>query len=132
MAVLATLDRPATTELEQEFARVYPDYRDRLVRYLVRSVGPRDAEDIADEALARAYELLPTLRHDESLLPWLRVVARRIACDLRGYRERWEAPGDVHELLAEASASGPGPEDAAVDADRRMRVTRVIADALPA
>lgn len=131
MAVEATFDRPATTDLQEEFARVYPEYRDQLVRYLVRSVGPRDADDIADEALARAYELLPSLSPDQPLLPWLRVVARRLACDLRRSRDRWEASGDVNDVLATSTATGPDPETSAVEADRRMQVTRIIAGALP-
>ncbi|MHB8452507.1 MAG: RNA polymerase sigma factor [Mycobacteriales bacterium] len=75
---------------------------ERLLRYVTRSFGARDAEDITQEALARGYETLPPA--DPDPWPWLVVVARHIAADLhRGRRlcesgtslDQVEVAGDV-------------------------------------
>jgi RNA polymerase sigma-70 factor, ECF subfamily len=64
------------------FSQICDTHRGRLVRWLTAIFGPHDAEDIAQEALARLY-LRPGLIDDRSdAWPWLSVVARNVGRDL--------------------------------------------------
>jgi RNA polymerase sigma-70 factor (ECF subfamily) len=64
------------------FSQICDAHRGRLVRWLTAIFGPHDAEDIAQEALARLY-LRPGLIDDRSdAWPWLSVVARNVGRDL--------------------------------------------------
>lgn len=99
------------------------------VRQLVRTarrLSIRDADDLAQEAFARAIE------HGVSCeaLPWLRTVVRHLAID-NARRARDFPTGsssDVDSLHAEAS---PGPEEATLESDT-ARLMREALDRMPA
>src|SRR5436305_777163 len=64
---------------EEAFADLYRRYFPRLRRYCVRRLGdPHEAEEAAQEALARAYRALPNLGGDRRFYPWLRVIASNL------------------------------------------------------
>lgn len=65
-----------------EFAAICDSHRDRLVRWLTAIFGPRDAEDIAQEAFVRLYERPGMLDEDADAWPWLAVVARNVGRDM--------------------------------------------------
>lgn len=66
----------------EEFAAICDSNRGRLVRWLTAIFGPRDAEDIAQEALARLYVRPGLLDEDADPWPWLSVVARNVGRDM--------------------------------------------------
>jgi RNA polymerase sigma-70 factor, ECF subfamily len=68
---------------EEAFADLYRRYFPRLRRYCVRRLGdPHEAEEAAQEALARAYRALPNLGGDRRFYPWLRVIASNLCADI--------------------------------------------------
>jgi RNA polymerase sigma-70 factor, ECF subfamily len=90
---------------EEEFLEFYQAYWPRLVAALAWAT-PRgeDAEDIAQEAFARAYQHWPVVRTYERPDAWLFVTAYRLASTLRrrlavrGRRSQFE-PRPVHDLF---------------------------------
>jgi len=68
---------------EEAFADLYRRYFPRLRRYCVRRLGnAHEAEEAAQEALARAYRALPNLDGDRRFYPWLRVIASNLCADI--------------------------------------------------
>jgi RNA polymerase sigma-70 factor (ECF subfamily) len=64
--------------------------------------GGEDAEDVAQEALVRAYRKLPTLRNGERCRAWLVRISWRLALDHRRSFRRRE--------LREQRVAVPGPQ----------------------
>jgi RNA polymerase sigma-70 factor (ECF subfamily) len=101
-------DPAAFTELDRR-------YRARLLLLLRRRVGcVHDAEDLTQQALARAYEKIDQYDDRRAFRPWLFTLAIRLAIDLqrrpdhRAVREPWrdEARGDeAPDPRAEAEAA---------------------------
>jgi len=92
----------------------------RLVRgYLVfEGVDPDDLEDLAQEAIVRAYTARHRRRGDTvaSLRAWLRVICRNLSRSARGREKRGTRPGPAgprerapSTLAAATPASGPPP-----------------------
>jgi RNA polymerase sigma-70 factor (ECF subfamily) len=73
--------RPAD-EWSAAFAEICDRYRGRLVHWATAIFGARDAEDIAQEALARLYARPDLLDPASDAWPWLSVVARNVGRDL--------------------------------------------------
>ena len=85
-----------------------------------------DAEDVAQEALARAYRNLDRLRDRESFRGWLVRICWRLALDhLRSRRRR-----ERREQVAALVEPHANPEDVAAENESRERLWRGI-DALP-
>lgn len=88
----------------------------RLRWHAAATTGSNDAEDIAQEAVARA--LAAGVSPDA--LPWLRAVARNLSVDRR--RRSREVPsgdaGDLDPLMIPV----PGAEEALLDGERRQAV----------
>jgi RNA polymerase sigma-70 factor (ECF subfamily) len=85
-----------------------------------------DAEDVAQEAFARAFRRFPSLRNRDRFRSWLVRVVWRLALDRRRADER---------RLKREMASGPEPpaptvEEAAALEERRAHLLRAV-DALP-
>ena len=79
------------------FDELYRRYFDRLVRYCCKRVGDRhEAEEIAQEAFARAYRALPTFAGERRFYPWLSVIASRLCVDSLRRRGRVEL-GDIDD-----------------------------------
>jgi RNA polymerase sigma-70 factor (ECF subfamily) len=81
----------------EEFSAICDSHRGRLVRWLTAIFGPRDAEDIAQEALTRLYVRPGMLDEDADAWPWLAVVARNVGRDMA--RHNAFSTTVEHELL---------------------------------
>jgi RNA polymerase sigma-70 factor (ECF subfamily) len=82
------------------FEDLYRRYFGRLYRYCLRRVGdPHEAEELAQEAFARAYGALPRLAGERRFYPWLSVIASRLCADEYRRRARTE-PAAVIDLGA--------------------------------
>ena len=111
---------------QQAFRRLVDRHGDRvygLALRIVRSVS--DAEEVAQDALVRAWRALPRFRGDAAFSSWLyRIVVRRAfdrAATLKGRRAR-EAGTEGIEALA-AAGGGPDPEAR----ERAVRLERLVA-----
>ena len=87
-----------------------------------------DAEDVTHSALLKAAQHLDGFRWEASLRTWLHRIATNECRMLR----RRRVPLSLDQLLEEAATApqqpaGPGPEDAAVEADTRRRVVTALA-----
>lgn len=104
------------------FEDLYRRYYGRLYRFCLRRTGnPHEAEELAQEAFARAYRAMPMLRGERRFYPWLSVIASRLCIDSHRRLGRTEPTSEVdtgvvefgdhgleaavdHELLREAMA----------------------------
>ena len=78
------------------FDDLYRLYFDRLRAFCERRVGDRgDAEEIAQEAFAKALQALPRLSGDRRFYPWMTVIASRLCIDLHRRRARVEPRDEV-------------------------------------
>lgn len=82
----AGVTRGWSADRDEEFARLYERWHPALLAYVRRHFGPRDAEEITQETLTRAYELLDLSRETRRQWGWLIVVARNIAADMGRHR----------------------------------------------
>jgi len=75
------------------FERLVARHRTRVVQIARQIVGDREAaQDIAQEALVRAFRALPSLRDEERFGPWLNTITRRVGAQwLRDDDHRPEA-----------------------------------------
>jgi RNA polymerase sigma-70 factor (ECF subfamily) len=104
----------------------------RLANQLCRH--HEDAEDVTQNALLKADQHLNDFRWEASLRTWLHRIATNECRMLR----RRKVPLSLDELLEEAAtgehrppepaASGPGPEELAMEAETRRQVLAVLAD----
>jgi len=110
-------------DFESFFERWYPS-----VLSYSRRFGPAHAEEIAQETLFRAFSCFSDLRHDMPL-PWLRTVARNVACDLHRAGKRLgplpETGDDDPVDLAE------GPEESLLRLERADHMRAALSDISP-
>lgn len=94
-----------------KFDAICAGHRNRLVRWVTAIFGPRDAEDIVQEALARLYVRPNLLAEDSDPWPWLSVVARNVGRDLARHNsysttienavfDRWPTGSGLHDVVA--------------------------------
>jgi RNA polymerase sigma-70 factor (ECF subfamily) len=107
------------------FAELYETYHDRLLRVCARRLRDRDlAEEVVQEAFARAWRALPSFGGERRFYPWLSVIAAHLCIDEETRRRR-VAP--VAELAVSRLVSDEDTgEDRVVAASDR----EVVADAL--
>jgi len=67
---------------EDDRGWIYERYHSRVYRFALRKFGPRDAEDIAQEAMARCYARADSMDLGRDLWPWLCTVAHNVGCDI--------------------------------------------------
>ncbi|HET9090774.1 MAG TPA: RNA polymerase sigma factor [Acidimicrobiales bacterium] len=68
---------------ERAFEDLYIRYRDRLYRFCLRRTGSAsEAEDLVQEAFARAWKALPRFQGERRFYPWLSVIANHLCADL--------------------------------------------------
>lgn len=80
------------------FAELYTRYFNRLVRFSAKRVGDtHEAEEIAQEAFARAYRALPDFAGERRFYPWMTVIAGRLCVDALRRRGRLEVGEVVDE-----------------------------------
>lgn len=95
---------------DDEFRALYDAQAPRIRRYVARIVGEADAEDVTQEAFARAHRALATHRGESRVSTWLYRIATNAAVDrLRSAASR-ETPagaalgeGEPDALLAQAA-----------------------------
>jgi RNA polymerase sigma factor (sigma-70 family) len=117
----------AAVELEREFERRLADLSALAFRVAYGVLRRReDAEDVAQEALARAYRSLGKLRDPERFRSWLVRVSWRLALDHRRAGKRRER----RELAAAEMAPVPDAEAIAAANEFRGRLWSAI-DELP-
>jgi RNA polymerase sigma-70 factor (ECF subfamily) len=79
------------------FERFYAEHREEIFAFLIRRVGPAQAEDAFQETFLRALRAYPNLRHAEHLRAWVYTIASRIAID---EHRRPRADAELPELAA--------------------------------
>jgi RNA polymerase sigma-70 factor, ECF subfamily len=124
--------RMGDTRAFDDLVRRYQEY---LYRLMVRACHhPQDAEDVASEAFARAYERLCQFEGRSSFVTWLGRIATNL-CFRR--RERAELPSESLEAMALAeegrpertpASSEPTPEQQALQAEMRRFIRAAIAE----
>lgn len=107
----AALRAAAGAGCERSFGELAERARPRVVRAVRRLAGD-EAEDVAQNALLKAWRRRDLYDPQRPFLPWLITIARRLAIDLR--RRPREAPvGDASRDYDPPSAVGATPFDAA-------------------
>src|SRR5580698_7365726 len=97
------LDVSLQREFEQRLADC-PTLAYRVALGVLRNTA--DAEDVAQEAMLRAYRNFHRLRERESFRAWLVRTAWRLALDrirARGRRERYEEAAAAFAMVVEAA-----------------------------
>lgn len=97
---------------EAAFASVYRAHSEKLLRYCQYRLRDRhEAEDVVQEAFARAWRTRPATGPDQDFYPWLRVVAANLCTDILRRRSRSEpvavidlgsVDGDLDRITEEA------------------------------
>jgi RNA polymerase sigma factor (sigma-70 family) len=78
------------------FQAAYDSYHDRIFRFCRYRLGDaHEAEDVTQEAFARAWKSRTVLFEQERLYPWLRVVAGNLCTDVLRRRGRCQAVPEV-------------------------------------
>ncbi len=102
LAAVAPSAADAAAERERVFARFVAEHRDRAIRVAWRLVGGDDAsaEDVAQDALVRAWRALPRFRGEAALSTWFyRILVRQAANHRRwrGVRDRVASDEEVED-----------------------------------
>ncbi|MDQ1748778.1 MAG: hypothetical protein QOD07_3041 [Frankiaceae bacterium] len=114
-------DQPAAADFEAFFERWYPS-----VLSYSRRFGAAYAEEVAQETLFRAFNCFSELRHDMPL-PWLRTVARNVACDMhRAGTRLWPLPEPGDD--ADPVDAAEGPEDSLLRVERVRHMRAALGD----
>ncbi len=132
-AIVATNDdelvrRTLEGDLEA-FGVLTERYRDVVYRVAARIVGPSDAEDVAQDAILRAFHRLKQFRGDAPFRAWLLRITQNTA--LNTLERRRAIPTDQAERLAEQQdlerEGQPQPASSLLDSERRDRMRLKIA-----
>ena len=121
-------DASLTREFEERLADC-PALAYRVALGVLRNRG--EAEDVAQDALVRAYHNFHRLREREKFRSWLVRTAWRLALDrirARGRRQRYEDAAASFAIVAEAAAANA--EDIAASREFENKVN-IALDALP-
>jgi RNA polymerase sigma-70 factor (ECF subfamily) len=111
----------ALADREARFCGFVVSHRERAVRLAWRLIGGDEAaaEDVAQDALLRAYTALPRFREEASLSTWFyRILVRQA----QSYR-RWRAVRELWTPVLEADAAAPG---VVADPVLRERIRRAL------
>ncbi len=101
------------------FDDLYLRYHRRLYRFCLRRLqDDHEAEDVAQEAFARAWRALPSFAGDRRFYPWLSVIAAHLCTDVLRRRKRSTPVAELHQVHQVSTEDG-GEERvvAAVDSD---------------
>lgn len=81
---------------QEAFGDLYARYYQRLLRFCMRRVGnAHEAEEITQEAFARAFHAMPRFAGERRFYPWLTVIAARLCIDSHRRSARSEPSADV-------------------------------------
>ena len=100
-----------------EFQSIHDEFRPRVLRYLARLVGEREAEDLAQIVMLKASQALPRFRGDSSVSTWIYRIASNAALD--ELRRRRSAAQQLTDLQGSGEDEAPAlqtvaPETAAM------------------
>jgi RNA polymerase sigma-70 factor (ECF subfamily) len=117
------------------FEELHRAYRSRIHRYLIRLLGPADAEDVTQLVFLRASQALPEFRGASSVGTWLYRIARNAAMDWQRSRSRAaaarEAVSGGRGTVAESAPEALPPADEALVRREMQQCLRGIIDSLP-
>jgi RNA polymerase sigma-70 factor (ECF subfamily) len=68
-------------QTQREFRSIDDDFRPKILRYLTRLVGEREAEDLTQVVMLKISSRLPDFRGDSSLATWIYRIATNTAID---------------------------------------------------
>lgn len=88
------------TGTASEFEQLYAEHHPRIVRYLTRMVGAREAEDLAQEVFIKAGRSYAGFRHEAQVSTWLFHIATHAAID------RMREPSFRREACMDAAEAG--------------------------
>ncbi len=94
--------------MQPPFQRLLDEHAEAVLRFLVASVGPVDADDCFQETVLAALRAYPRLRHRDNLKGWLLTIAHRKALDHFRSRARRAVPA---EHVDPGSVDAPAPAD---------------------
>lgn len=99
------------------FDELYQCYYRRLLRFCMsRLHDTHEAEDVVQEAFARAWRALPNFGGDRRFYPWLSVIAGHLCVDSARRRSRTTPVAELHpQYVVDPAASGEEQMVAAVD-----------------
>jgi RNA polymerase sigma-70 factor (ECF subfamily) len=115
-------------DLDRAFPALVNDHRDRLYTIALRILGdPRDAEEVAQDALVRAYRAIagypPTRTIELRLRPWLAAIAVNLARNRRRRHDDRRPPVQLEALLSDGfDRADEAAPDGPASALRRERV----------
>lgn len=110
----------------EAFDALYVRYFARLTRFCAKRLeDPSDAEELAQEAFARAFRALPRLKGEQRFYPWLTVIAARVCVDQ--YRSRCRAA----KVPKFEDRGVDGGQDAVFDEVDRAHVTAAMQQLRP-
>lgn len=131
IAALAPFRKQPVRPVDDDFSALYRQYHPQLIRYVTHHFGPRDADEITQEALTRALRSMERDRSEAETWAWLVRVARNVAHDLARSRRICEATDDDAVLANDLPDDAILPEPAAL-LDERRRLVRRALKSLPA
>lgn len=118
--------QPTLRPVDDDFSALYREYHPQLIRYVTHHFGPRDADEITQEALTRALRAMERDRSGAETWAWLIRVARNVAHDLARSRRICEATDDDAVLASDLPDDALLPEPAALLDERRRLVRRAL------
>ena len=107
------------------FRMLYDANHERVRRFLVRLVGPQEAEDLTQTVFTKAAGALPGFRGDAQTSTWLRRIAANVASDWLRSRPAHEAkrtvplPDRSDEVMG-AEAAGSTDDDNRVSPEQEL------------
>jgi len=101
---------------DDAFQRLYEANYGRVRGFLARTVGPHEAEDLAQVVFVKAARALPSFRGDARMSTWLYRIAANVVTDWLRTRSTLEARSTVHlpgtvDNAASSSGASPASED---------------------
>ena len=116
---------PALAQARRDFDELVRDARVELHRYCARMTGSViDGEDVLQDALAKAFYMLPTVGTTTHLRAWLFRIAHNKCIDyLRRYDRRYGEPLDEHPALADDTDALEAREVAELALPHYLRLT---------
>jgi RNA polymerase sigma-70 factor, ECF subfamily len=70
------------------YEQIYKIYSDRILKYLSRTVGHEDAEDLTQEVFIKVHKSLNTFKNKSSVYTWIYKIATNIAIDYMRNKSR--------------------------------------------
>lgn len=119
----------AHDERQRLFDSLWREWYPRLAAYLrsYASLSPEDREELAGDALLRAYERADRYKPELPFEPWLVAIARRLALSrLRAANRSREFPTAPEDLRDAADTRHRGPEGECVREAERVEVAAFV------